>query len=660
MKCRFPVASAVGVFLLLAGIAHGGPLSTPYTDPPQFTKVEFGKHSHWAQPWRAYLETTPATTFLNGTGVAFKLGGADADLAAEMLARHGIHHARIEIGWDSLNYDDETQLNDAVALGAQLRACKKYGLRPLILLNANAGGPCPLKRFTRIVTATARAGDTTVRLDDTSGLKIGYSGLSNLSGSIAAEGLITKIDGNVVTLSKPLPKQISAGTKVPMATLKYRPFSAIDIADYRETLAGWQRYADTVARFISYVLGTTDSRDLGFDMEIWNELSFGSQFLNIDNYYAKPVPGFHENLVWGGIVAATAAEADTHPQDFRGVLLGDGFANTIPWSASSTEPPRVAAIDKHPYVGRKNYPKDNYQGTTLNALYRPDPYVPTYSALFPEYYATALQTETIVREMGPITSNIGPVKHGRLARVVAGRVIPCTTWITEVNIAPSEDQPTITPARALAVKAKSITRYFCFFLNKGVTQLDIYAATGGDTGLGLIQDNFLNYAKQAGASYPDDDSSFTSPALAAVGRIADRMRQDLDPSLTKTRPLTVASLSDTHDHSQFKGDGTPAHPDLYDRDVFAFLPYQVNAQRFVIPYYVMTRDIMKDMPAEKFTLTIRGIHGQGAAITAYDPIGDIAVPVTIVHRQPDSVTLTVTAADYPYLLTIQEATSGKT
>jgi hypothetical protein len=84
----------------------------------------------------------------------------------------------------------------------------------------------------------------------------------------------------------------------------------------------------------------------------------------------------------------------------------------------------------------------------------------------------------------------------------------------------------------------------------------------------------------------------------------------------------VVSISDKHDHYQFVGDGTAAHPNLYNRDVFAFLPYQVNSKRFVIPYYVMTRDVTKDLPPEQFTVQIKGIKGDGASVIAYDPMND--------------------------------------
>ena len=58
-----------------------------------------------------------------------------------------------------------------------------------------------------------------------------------------------------------------------------------DCAPYQNTMAGWRRYADTIATFVTDVLGTAQRSDKGFDMEIWNELSFGSKFLNINQYY---------------------------------------------------------------------------------------------------------------------------------------------------------------------------------------------------------------------------------------------------------------------------------------------------------------------------------------------------------------------------------------
>ncbi|MFB8790587.1 MAG: hypothetical protein U7123_17485 [Potamolinea sp.] len=639
-----------------------GTLATQYTDPAQFTSVPFGSHSHWLQPWRAYLETVPATTFLNGIGIQWNVSDqANPELIAQMLVKSGIARARVEMSWNHIDFDDETKLVSSFAdnIRSQLLALKKHGIRPLILLNGHHGQPCPIKFVERPLAVNAKTGDTTVQLKDVSELKVGYSGLSYLKDDDdkAASLLITKISGNNLSLSKPVPKDIKAGTKIVIATLKYRPFSPPDSQDYRKTMEGWQRYTGTVAKFVAEVLGTTQSNDKGFDMEIWNELSFGSYFLYINAYYEPEPYKYNEDSIWHNLVKETAAYVNAHPQDFQGVLFSDGLANTIPWPASSTNPARITALSKHPYAGRKNYPKEEQKSILINALYQEDKsgFVPSYSVYFPEYFATLLQTETLIRDMGPITSEFGGHKRGRYARVINNTVIPNPLWITEVNMSPAEDNPKITAERAFALKAKTTARYFCFFLNKGVTQVHLFAADGGDKALGIVKESFLKYAEQPNAVYPTDDTSYTSPPLATLGRIVAKMSQQIDRNLKTTRPLQVTSISDTHNHYQFAGDGTAAHPNLYNRDVFAFLPFQVNAKRFIIPYYVMTRDIMKDLPPEQFTVQIKGLKGEGASITSYDPINNKDVPTVIKSKGTDSLELVLTATDYPYLLTVQEA-----
>ncbi len=58
------------IFLLLAGLLANVTLAQatrPYVDPSQLD-VPFGRHDHYKQPWRAYLETRSADSFLNGMG----------------------------------------------------------------------------------------------------------------------------------------------------------------------------------------------------------------------------------------------------------------------------------------------------------------------------------------------------------------------------------------------------------------------------------------------------------------------------------------------------------------------------------------------------------------------------------------------------------------
>jgi hypothetical protein len=626
-------------------------LASPYIDASYFYNIPFGSHSHWLQPWRAYLETVPATKFLNGVGLGLDLNDQEnPNLVIQMLATYGIHKIRLEIGWSSLSYDTETLQNDR--LQAILQACKRWGVRPLILLNANQGIPTPTQFFHRIAMANAAVGSYTIRLNDTNGLKIGRSGLNNLTTDWAAEALITAISGNTITLSKPLPKAVKAGTSISMATLKYRPFSKPGSVDYQKTIAGWQQYVGAVAKFVSNALGTTQSTDQGFDMEIWNELTFGSKFLAISNYYTYAPVTYDQDSIWNNLVQATVDYAVANPSRFSGVKFSNGFANTIPWPASSKQPTRISAISKHPYVGRKNFPRDEQQSSKIDAFGQPTDFIPTYSALFPEYYATALQTETLLRDAAPLTNEIYGVRHGRYARQVNSRVFPTEVWITETGIAPNENG-VVDPLKSLALKAKTTARYYTFYLNKGIYSLYLYSAAAGNLGLGIIQDNFLQYAKNHDV-YPTNDRPYISPALKIISRIVAQMKQNLDPNLTQIRQIRLDDISDTHNHLQFIGNGTAANPNLYDRDVFVFLPYQVNSQRFVIPYYVMTRDVTKNLEPEKFTIKISKLKAVGATVIVYDPITDHTFPVTINSQGHDFLNLTLSATDSPYLLIIQE------
>jgi hypothetical protein len=86
-----------------------------------------------------------------------------------------------------------------------------------------------------------RHGSTGLRSGRPSGAKTGSTKLkTGVTQGWAAEALITAVDGNTVTLSKPLPKALAANTRVSMATLKYRPFSPLGTADYVQfEKVGW-------------------------------------------------------------------------------------------------------------------------------------------------------------------------------------------------------------------------------------------------------------------------------------------------------------------------------------------------------------------------------------------------------------------------------------
>ena len=208
-------------------------------------------------------------------------------------------------------------------------------------------------------------------------------------------------------------------------------------------------------------------------------------------------------------------------------------------------------------------------------------------------------------------------------------------------------------AQALRLKAKTTARYLAFFLNKGVERLQLFGALEKDLWLGIVQDNFAEYAMK-NRTYPLDDALFTSPALFVMRRMAATMREGVDPKLGVCRAIEVESITDAHDHYQFPGDGTAALPSLYNREVLAILPFQVHAHKFVIAYYVMTRDVTKDLAPEQYTVTFSGLKGTTAKVRVYDPLKDREVPVEVQGRGAGRLELVLTAADYPNLLVIEE------
>ena len=486
--------------------------SAQYVDPLFQSDIFFGLHSQWIQPWRGYMETITATRFTEGVGVVLK--SPNPDLVCEMLSRHGMSITRMEIGWGAVQPNGT--ITDPRVIAA-LQACHKWGLRPIILLNANQGIPCPLTTFVATVAKAAPKGATSLTFTNTTGFVAGKVGISNLPANTAAQILITAIKGNTVTLSMPLPNAFAAGSVLNMATLKYRPFSVPGSADYNQTLAGWKAYVLTIGQLATKYLGAGR-----FDLEVWNELTFGSQFLYINDYYKPDYAAYDEDDIWATLVQATADVASANPSIFTGTEIADGFSNTIPWPASSTEPTRVSGLSKHCYPPKLTFPAQEQTDTgELNALLgqeNPPKFVPSYGVYFPEYTGTAIQTETYIRDISPISSSIYGVKHGRYAR--PGN--PCLGWITECGYDPYYVSVT-DPATAMALKAKSTARYFCFFLNKGCKKVTVFSTGGGDARLGMVQDNFLAYCL-TNTVYPTNDVPYTSPALAVTGRIVQQMK----------------------------------------------------------------------------------------------------------------------------------------
>lgn len=627
----------------------------PYEDAGQW--VAPGRRSHWAQPWRAYLETVPASVYLRGIGAGFNYNGPRPDLIVEMLARHGVTNARMEIEWGRVQFDDR-QFGEGTASrwGPVIDACRDHGVRPMVMLNAHHGGPCPMANGSlELVEATA-AGTREIRVTDTTGVEVGRTGLNGVVNGVAAGILVTDIQGDRLTLSGPLPDAMGAGEQIDTSTLAYRPFSVPGSPDYEATMAGWRSYLDEVSRFVSGRLGTQDSNDLGFDLEVWNVLRFGERFLYINRYYDPALASYDETSIHHNLVASTGSHAADNPA-FSGVEIADGFANESSIPASSTTPPRVAALGKHQWPPRRNYPAEA-DGTWTNRQGATDDWQPAYAAWFPEQLATGLEDEGLIYDLAPTETVIGGVTHGRLARKVDGETTSTPVWVTELALRPTDAQPDITPERAAWLKAKGYLRGYSFFLNKGATRVHAFSAVPGseadDTGLGLISQSFVDLAGQPDATYPDDDGPYTSPTLASLGRVAAIMGENLDPD-PSPRHLALEEVAECHGGIQFRGDGTEARPDLFHRDVVAFLPFQRSAEAFVVHVYVMGRDLTQDLDPTRFELVISGLQGLSVDVRAVDPLLDTDVAADVLVRSDDSIRVALELTDYPRLVVLTGA-----
>ncbi len=660
-----------------------------YVDPSQV--ITDWQKSQWAQPWRSYMETVPASTFINAVGINFNVevwrpGVAEA--TARLLADNGFTRARIEIGWGALDYNDPSKLTAAALKNVvpTIAAMRKYGIRPLITLNANSGGPCPVKLDTVTLTAAARKGATEIHVSpsDVSKIVPGKTGIR--SGGTSANYLFKSVtpDGTV-QLSAPLGEiwQSTTKTKViesldagplEVETLLYEPFQAEKLADgtpnpaFNRTMQGWLSYVGVVTNKVKELLGSEE-----FDVEVWNELSFGSRFLELRDYYRPSIGeglngGWNEDAILKGTVDYIRDPAHGVPN----IGIGNGFSNQSPGWGPEDSPAGLTAQDKHPYAGARFFPSGEgteglrplnglgeQSGTSVPPGLWKAAFTPTYTAFFPEYYLSAIPNQTLTRDLSPTPTWYAGSMHGRNVNTPGGG--PLEHWITEVNLNPKGGYvPNLSARDIRHIQAKSILRYLVAYVNKGMTAIDFFAAS--DTAFGLVEPEFFSSLRSHPTDYPGVTAA--GETIEAVGRLTKGFS---DGPITSHRELTLDSLTQLTDNRQFNGNGTPQYPPLYNRDVFAFLPFQASQSRFVIPVYVMTRNVSQnyqstdstdptrfDLPAEPYRMVIGGIDGSKTDVSASDPLTGDAIPVEVLARSDSDITVEMPVTDSPRLLTIQE------
>jgi hypothetical protein len=611
----------------------------PYSDPAQL-EVPWPKHSHVKQPWRGFLETTPAAELLDGIGVCFHHHGGSIEAQLGLLVHAGVRCLRWEQPLGT--YDPETK---SIARGPQrryreiLRACTRHGIRPIILMNAHHGVPCKMKSWQRRVLADTPKGSRTLRLDSVAGLRPVHSGLANLTGYWAGEVLFTAIDEktNTVTLSKPLPKALEKGQKVHCVDLYYLPLHPVGTPEFEHTAGGWVDYARSLCAI-------AQEEGVEIELEVWNELSFGSYFAGgkgINAYWPGHATFKKDFLRPGGHAwEMTRRVIEMAETEFPDVRIIWGWSNTTFFHTPIEKlPAGTDGQSYHPYgTGWRKLPERE------QAPHQPrrclEGHCPTYRVAFAEGWAhTFIQCESLMHLLRP---------DKRRTRTPPG-VERFDHYITEHGIVPAEVNVK-GEAAALRLKEKFALRAVLFWLGKGIRRLCLFQAvekTNTGMGIGLAKTTTLD-------SLPPEAErhEWLSPALRAIRRAVLVLREGVEP-VPEPRQFTITDAAKFGTERKVF-EMPEGKPTLTYRDLFVVLPMQVNARTFVFAVYVMSPSYPhEDLAETPYRLTIAPLAAD-ATLRYYDPLADREVRLDEVQRGQGTLTLRLPVTDTPRLLIVKE------
>ncbi len=598
-----------------------------YVDPSQL-EVPWPKHSFTKVPWRGFLETKSGDDFLRGIGINYNVPG-QSDLAVRLLAEAGFKTFRIETGWGGFRWDEDG-LNDQERLAWLLGSCRRLGIRPTLLLNAHHGVPCPHKAIDKRLAADAPQGARRVQFADTREIVAGRTGLSNLSDYWAAEAFITKIDAATgqCELSKPLPKPLKQGQQVRLMTLKYLPLYPVGTPQFDETAGGWVRFALRVCEQAEKA-GVAE-----FDLEIWNELTFGIHFLNINNYYDPAAVEFRKKdfLNEGGQQWELARRTvEAVKKRYPKVRCIWGFSNTTFFHTPIKGLPRgTDGQSYHPYgTGTRQFPRDeDYRDRPGMNL---DGFTPTAEFRMPEGTAhTFIKTESLMRLLNP-----------EARRQHAPGVERFYHYMTEHGVVAAEcgvkDEE-----GAWRLKTLCALRSFCLWLNKGIDVMHYFCAYEAEAlNMGLLPPDLKKLSQDA------EFDKVATPPLRAMRNLTRAFEGSMPLANVDALQVDVKPLDDPR--KVFDGPVSLGH-----RDLFAFLPFQVNQKRHVVAVYVATYDATRPMAEERYRLSIRGFATAPRSARLYDPITGRSSQVRLEPQGPSGVEAEVAVLDYPRLLVLDE------
>lgn len=592
--------------------------------------------SFYLQPWRGFLETKPADQLLAGLGINYNMpGDTDDAVALETLAASGFRAIRLEISWNRVSWE-ENGFTGQDRLNTILTLCKKLNLAPLILLNANQGAPCPSQSYKKTVVSGGSKGSRSLTLNSLSDLTAGYSGLS--TDGWMAEILFTDFDQatNTVKLSKPLPMDIASGTQVEVHRLKYLPLYTVGTPQFEETAKGWLKYVQLVMELVRRNSITN------YELEIWNELTFGSEYLTINNYYDPPLrqqeidPLRQDGDSWTLGKRTVDFIRQTDP-NVRSIW---GFSNTTFFHTPIKElPAGTGGQSYHPYgtqlqtIPKDFPPKDRYDWFI-------EKYIPqNLTWCMPEGWAhLGTKTETLMKLLNPVSrkNDLPPESASFSHYMTEHGFIPGEAGIEDKQV-------------ALQHKAKSLIRATLFWLNKGLSKMYIFAA---------YQDNDLAQGMLAEQPAPADYGIYSaedlltrSPALKALRNLTGVFTPNQPLTEQQTRQLEIEVSTLDSEAKVFEGDDT--HPPLYYQDMIAVLPFQATANRFIVAYYVMSYDITRPLPATSVRLTVKNLEGTPQKVLLFDPIINRYFLSQKMELADGRVTLDAPAKDYPLLIIIE-------
>ncbi|GBF75996.1 hypothetical protein PA598K_04435 [Paenibacillus sp. 598K] len=696
---------AVGGLLATSGSPGYGawpvhPVELPgrYVDWSQ-QEVPFGSHSYYHAPWRAYMDTWDASQLLGSLGVVFNVAPEEADPTARLLAEAGIVTARVEIGWGMLDYEDTGRLRPQQEreMRMVLGALRKHGIRPLILLNSHSGLPAPGRSWEAELQKPAKAGDRVLQLSAGEKIRPKYTGLKGIAQFMYPVITSYDVSNGRAELSAPLSESLPAG-KLELAELRYQPFSGERLADgttnaaSKETVDGWMRYVRTVTGFVKNVMATDDEADAGFDVEVWNELSFGYHFLDINDYYDPPLVYAQELSYSDGslseqgaqiILPLTAAYIAKPSSELPGVKVINGFANQRPWDNGTTRWPGQTGFSRHYYTGwdpvssqivaaNRTLKRD----AMIDRLGQPDPkgYIPPHVSAFPERWHYAYQTEYVSRDLQPFP---GPWKnHYRYSQPGDGKT--AEVWMTESNLYRGQFAKELARKTGVAIgdrrlsalmhriAAKSTLRNYIFQSHKGVQRIYLYAAKGKDSEFALLPEAYYETLKRAKYRLTPAVRLAAGPQLQALGNLVRQLENG--ERVEQPRFVDVERIASEDGTLVYRGDGRSVAPDRYLIEDLAVLPYQLSNHRYAVAYYIVTRDVTAvwnpdkgvfdpqryDKPERMIEVTLSNVAGVGAKVEVYDPLTDTRTKPRVAATTATTLTVQLPVTDAPRLLLIEE------